>query len=180
MKDRIKALLINGLKASEIAKIVGCSAGYISQLMKDPVFQQEVAEALAIISESCTEEEHIDKHYERVEQKVLISIEEGLAEASLGEKVRALEAINKRTDQKHARKNPIAQQALGVTVNVVSLSLPNHAAQAVKPVVTLNEKQEIIAINNKPLAPMSSDAVKTLFAARQAVITDDINVVAEI
>jgi len=180
MKDRIKALLINGLTAAEVAKIVGCSGSYISQLLKDETFKQEVEEAKLLVSQEMSEEEHIDKHYERVEQKVLLSIEDGLVDASLGEKVRALEAINKRTDQKHARKHPVAQAGANIQVNVVSLMLPNHAAKAIQPNVTLNEKQEIIAINNKPLAPMSSDAVKNLFAARQVVITEDANIVAEI
>jgi hypothetical protein len=68
-----------------------------------------------------------------------------------------------------------------INVNVVSLALPQHAlTHDRKPVITLNENQEIIAIGGQALAPMSSDAVKNLFAAKTAQPAIDSAVIAEL
>jgi transcriptional regulator with XRE-family HTH domain len=164
MKDRIKALLINGLKASEIVDIVGCTPSYISQLMKDETFIQEVTAGRLAIQETATEEQHLGVRYQGLEHKIITSIEASLAEASLGEKVRALETIHKRDELHYRRKVPLPGAPQQLTqINVVSLNLPSHLAIPLQATVSMNETKEIIAIDGKPLAPMSSDGVKNLF-----------------
>jgi hypothetical protein len=164
MKNRIKNLLINGFKASEITSIVGCSPGYIAQLIKDDEFKASVEEGKLAAQAERTEDEHIDTRYQSLEHKIISSVEEGLAEASLGEKVRALEMIEKRAQNKFARKYPAQPGNPAIQVNVVSLQLPNHAMRQIAPVIQINEQSEIVAIDNQHLAPMSSDGVKNLFA----------------
>jgi len=168
MKERILKLLINGLKASEVASIVGCSQAYISQLLKEDSFREQLQQGLLAAQTERSEEEHIEAKYQNLEYKILGSIEEGLGDASLGEKVRALEAINKRSDARFARKNPV-QQNPQLQVNVVSLQLPNHAMVKPQPVVQMNSQSEIVAIDNMHLAPMSADGVKNLFQQITAV-----------
>ena len=162
MKERILKLLINGLKAAEVASIVGCSQAYISQLLKDNNFREELRQGMMLVQAERTEEEHIEAKYQNLEYKILGSIEESLGEASLGEKVRALEAINKRSDARHARRNPIPQGPQ-LQLNVVSLQLPQHAMAKIEPVIQMNSQSEIVAIDNMHLAPMSADGVKNLF-----------------
>lgn len=173
MKDRILKLLINGLKASEIANIVGCSAAYIAQLCKDEEFVKAIENGRIEAAAKHTEEEHLDNRYEGLEHKMLSAADAALAEASFSEIMNGLEKINKRKDQLHARKNPAAPAQTALTVNVVSLQLPAHALPSnAQPTITLNEKQEIIAIGGQALAPMSSEAVKNLFAARSGKPSD--------
>lgn len=180
MKERIKNLLINGLKASEITSIVGCSPGYIAQLIKDDEFKAAVEAGKLAAQAERTEEDHIDTRYQTLEHKILTSVEDGLAEASLSEKVRALEVIHKRQDAKYVRKNPAQQQNPAIQLNVVSLQLPNHAIQQHQPVIQMNAQSEIVAIDSMHLAPMSSDGVKNLFAQITAARSDQKAIVAEI
>lgn len=179
MKERIRNLLINGFKQSEIAGIVGCAPGYITQLVKDPEFAEAVNAAKIAMQSDKTEEEHIDLRYQNLEHKLLTSIEDGLCEASLGEKVRALEALNKRRMDTFTRKNPAANAGIVVHNNIVNLSLPHHAARALVPIVEVNTANEIVAIDNRPLAPMSAVGVKNLFqqivtakAEQQAILAE--------
>lgn len=163
MKNRIRNLLINGLTASEICTIVSCSPSYVSQLLKEEEFRKEVEAGKIAAQEQRSEEDHIDTRYQNVEHKILTSIEGSLEEASLGEKVRALEMIQKRQDSKFMRKNPAPEAGTSITMNVVSLQLPNQAARQQLPLVQMNSDSEIVAIDGKVLAPMSSDGVKSLF-----------------
>jgi len=84
MKERILKLLINGLKASEVASIVGCSQAYISQLLKEDSFREQLQQGLLAAQTERSEEEHIEAKYQNLEYKILGSIEEGLGDASLG------------------------------------------------------------------------------------------------
>lgn len=179
MKDRIRNLLISGLKPSEIASIVGCTPSYVSQLLADAEFKASVQEGIIAAQAEKTEEDHIDNRYQNLEHKILSSVEESLSEASLMEKVRALEMINKRQDSRHARKNPAPTGPI-VNVNVVSLALPQQALLHRAPIVQMNGNKEIVAIDNQPLAPLSSDGVKNLFAQITASKQEAAAVLAEI
>lgn len=167
MKDRVKQLLIKGYKASEISGIVGCSPSFISQLLKDEEFLKEVEAGKLVDQAEKTEETHLDNRYERVEHKLLDAMIDTMESASLGEITRAVEVINKR---KEAKRAPPAQTNTGIQVNVVSLVMPAHALPSQQAAtITMNEKQEIIAIGGRALSPMSSDAVKNLFASKMPV-----------
>ena len=167
MKNRILALLINGLKASEIVGIVGCTPSYISQLANDPEFKEQVEAGKLMAAAERTEEDHIDARYQTLEHKLLTSMEDAMIGAELPAITQALSVLHKRTDMRHTRKNPVAPAA-GIHVNIVSLQLPAHAIAQGKAMVTLNTNNEIIAIDNKPLAPMSSTGVKALFVEKMA------------
>lgn len=181
MKERIEALLINGYQPTEVVSVVGCTPSYISQLLKDTDFAARVQAGRIASAGEADEEIHLDKRYDKFEHKLLTSMEDGLAEASLGEKTRALEAIYKRKATKHAMKHPVPTGP--VINNYVSLALPAQAVAQIKnmgPVVEINEQKEIIAIDNKPLAPMSSSGVKGLFAQIQERRAEDAKVLAEL
>jgi hypothetical protein len=164
LRERIKNLIISGLKPSEIVSIVGCSPSYISQLLADTEFKEAVQAGVIASAEKNTEAEHLDKRYETVEHRLLSAIEDKIPEASMGEVVRAVEAINKRKDDSYKRKNPVTPGP-AIQLNVVSLALPAQALKTlVQPVVQLNSQNEIVAIEGRHLAPMSAEGVKNLFA----------------
>lgn len=174
MRERIMKLLIGGLKASEIISIVGCTPAYISQLLSDPDFRQEVEAGMMLAATEKKEEDHIDTRYQNTEHKLLTAMEASLVsgEASLGEISRALEVVGKRREAKRIALQP-ASNVSPTQINIISLTLPTHAIPNHRPVVELNNQQEIIAIDAKPLAPMSSNGVKNLFekmaAAKQGI-----------
>lgn len=168
MKERIRRLLASGLKASEVASIVGCTPAYVSQLLKDTEFHKLVEADMLEAQEKNDEEVHLDTRYHNTEHRILTYIEKELPNAELPQLVRALEAVGKRQSERRKEKHPVAPAAVpGVNIYVTQLALPAHAIAAPAPVVSVNEKNEIIAIDAKPLAPMSADGVKNIFQQMQ-------------
>lgn len=165
MKDRIKNLLAQGVKAVDIATIVGCSPSYVSQLLNDASFKEEVQNIAIANAAEKSEDEHLDTRYQNLEHKLISNIETEMGNAEFPQLVRALEVIGKRNGEKARAKLPApANNGTGVNIHITQIALPAHALQLPAPVIQLNEKNEIIAIDAKPLAPMSSDGVKNIFA----------------
>lgn len=161
MKERILNYLAAGLSPVKAASIVGCSPSYVSQLCKDAGFQAELEQKILNKPEDAAEND-IDTKYQSLEHTVLKAMEDAVIGAELPALTRALEVISKTRDMKFQRKNPQQVNPLGITnLNVISVSLPAHALQ--QPTVEMNSQGEILAINNRALAPMSSDGVKNLF-----------------
>lgn len=160
MKERIKAYLADGLKPADVATILGCSPGYVSQLMKDENFKAEVEAAL--LANSKPQDEVLESRYHSLEHNIVKRMNEELAGAEIGDLTKALDSVTRANDARYKRKHPALQQP-GVNVTQVAhIYLPQHVMPA--PVMTLNEKSEVVAIDNKPLAPMSASGVKNLFA----------------
>lgn len=159
MKDRIRAYLADGLTAAQTATIIGCSPAYISQLMKDEDFKASVAAAL--IDNQKPVDEVLATRYTSLEHSIVQRMQEELPGAELPHLTKALEAVTKAQDMKFKHKNPGLGNGNTIIQNVVSVSMPAHALP--KPVVQVNEKSEVVAIDNRPLAPMSSGGVRNMF-----------------
>lgn len=164
MRNRILNYLASGIKPVQVATIVGVSPGYISQLLKEEAFKEEL-ELLVLQKPSDAEETDLDNKYVSLEHSILRGIEEAIPGSELPALARILDSVTRRQEARFQRKHP-AQNPFGGggNVTVVQISLPAHSIPA-EPVVEINQQGEILAINNKPLAPMSSDSVKNLFAA---------------
>ena len=158
MKDRIKSYLADGLKPAQITSILGCSAGYISQLLKDETFKAEVM--LQAEENPRLPDEKLESKYESLEHQIINEMMNQVSGQELPVLTRALDSVVKARDMKHVQRNPTARQPL-VNVNIVSLQLPPHAVK--QPVIHMNEQREVIAIGENALAPMNSDRVKNLF-----------------
>lgn len=158
MKDRILNYLASGLQPAQISSILGCSPAYISQLLKDPDFKAKVEAAM--IDNKTPADEALDNKYEALEHTIVKEMQAQVIQAELPHLTKALEAVTKAQDARAKRKNPGLQQAT-ILQQVVQISVPQHAIAA--PVLTLNEKSEVVAIDSKPLAPLSAGGVKALF-----------------
>lgn len=167
MRERILNYLSSGIKPAQVATIVGCSPAYISQLVKDSGFQEELA-ALIADKPALAEEIDLDNKYVSLEHQILRSIEEALPGAELPALGRILDAVTKRQDMRAGRKNPIiaSTQYGPIGVQIVQLQLPEHVLR--QPVIELSSNKEIISIDSRNLAPMASDAVKNLFSGIKA------------
>lgn len=163
MRERILGFLAQGVSQKDTAEIVNCSASYISQLLADQDFLDELSEAVEKLPKS-TEEEHISKKYEVAEHKVLASILGSLEDAKLGEKTRLLEVIAKR--QMEVKKLNIlpALAASQRNVQIVNLQLPAIFQKTLNPTIEMNSDSEVIAIGGQNLAPLAGEGVKNLFA----------------
>ena len=162
MRNRILSYLSSGIKPAQVATIVGCSPGYISVLLKEEAFITELNDRVLQKPEDA-EEKDLDNKYISLEHNILKQVEDAIIGAELPALTRALEVVSKRQDLRMQRKMPVQHaNALGTAnFQFITVSLPNHALPP--PVILLNEQKEILAINSKSLAPMSSDSVKGLF-----------------
>lgn len=165
MKERIKAYLADGLTGAQISTILGCSPSYISQLLKDETFKLEVEAAL--INNQKPADEVLETRYTSLEHNIVKRMQEELPGAELPHLTKALEAVTKANDSRFKRKHPGLLGNTGTNITqVANIYLPQHALPP--PVMTLNERSEVVAIDNKPLAPMSANGVKNLFAQMTA------------
>ena len=178
MRTRILNYLSSGIKPAQVATIVGCSPGYISQLIASEGFKAEL-EAMVVDKPQDGEEKDLDNKYLSLEHSILRQVEDAIVGAELPALTRALEVVAKRQDLMRVRRQPAMQpiNALGGTNSLfITVTLPSHALPP--PVILLNEQKEILAINNKALAPMSSDSVKSLFDSLKEKQTETARLVA--
>ena len=167
-QSRIADFLAKGLKPSQIASIVGVTAGYISQVQSMEGFADEVesrAEAIASTAEGQLEEQVLSDKYLAVEHKVLKQVEESLQYAEFPMLVNALKVLGDRRvnmEKTKAVKSAVGAGAAGAGVSITILQLPQHAI-AERVVAEQNNQGQITSIGGRVLAPLSSAATRTLF-----------------
>lgn len=160
MKTRIMKYLADGVKPVDISTIVGCTPAYVSQLLKDEDFKAELEEYMQTHSSAPdAEDTRLTTRYVNIEHKLLSAMEGAMADAKLGEITRALEVVAKRQIDVKTLNKPVVPTT---QVTMVSLTLP-ASSKIAAPKVIMNEAQEVIAIGNNVLAPMSSEGVKSMF-----------------
>lgn len=169
--DRVATLISSGLKATEVATIVGCSPARISQLISsDESFQLMLKGKEAEVMKEDAEDEALSLKYTAMEHQLLKQMSESLLNAELRDVTSALRVVAERQEKMKARtllaKNPgLLGSGNNNTYNVVSISLPSHALP--QPKMVMNSQMEVIAIGEQSLAPMGSQAVTDLFKRMQ-------------
>lgn len=163
MKERIKEYLADGLKPAQVATLVGCSPSYISQLLKDPDFLASTEELKS--TQNKPVDDMLETRYELLEVEIVKSMTDRLAEAEFPHLAKALESVTKARESKDKRRNP-SKYSQQPAVTIVPIYVPPHALAA--PVLSLNQQSEVVAIDNKPLAPLSAEGVKSLFEGIKA------------
>lgn len=167
--QRIAYYLGQGLRPGQVASIVGVTISAVSQYAgKDgpEEFKQLIKLEEEAARKTYKEEDNMGMRALALKGKILQSIEDSLAGASLSEQVRALEAITKHEEMMHKRSMPPGSTSPGVTNNtlVVSLTLPGHLAAIHKPSIIKDNENRVVSIDNKVMAPMGSNQVKDLFS----------------
>lgn len=168
-KERAASYLASGVPMGQVASILGVSPGYISQLMKEEDFKLMITAFQGDLGATAeVAEDTIAKKYEGLEHQLVKAMGDALPNAELPAITRALEVVAARQDRAKVRSmpanHPVHAQNIGVTVN---LMLPGHAIPAA-PVIEMNSKSEVMAINGKAMSPMSSNAVEKLFKEKKA------------
>ncbi len=165
-RSYILDLLSRGAIAADVARTVGCSPAYISQLSGDPGFAQELAEKRAgILAERNTRAQKVQKIHDKY-----LDIEETLLH-NLGNQARAnllkpieqmklLQVVAGKKEPGNSGQEALAQQN-NTQVNITNISLPSMIAAK----FVLNEKREIIGTEDgMSFAPMSGNSLKELSA----------------
>lgn len=163
-KDKIALLLAQGLSGSNVASMVGCTPAYISQLLKDESFKEKVYALRETEVPKKTDDELLATKYESMEHRLLGAMEASLENADLRDITNALKVVAERQNAREKRRIPANTANNTTNIQVVQIALPHQ----VIPTLTLNSKNEVVAIDNKPMAPMTSHSVAKLFQDIQA------------
>jgi hypothetical protein len=159
--ERITSLLAQGLKPAHVASIVGITPARISQLAKENVeFQNLLALKTAEAEKEDIEEKALSAKYHAAEHQLLDQVLQLAPVSELRDVTAALRVVAERQEKMKTRQNPIQQQQ-AVLQQVIQISLPSHVLQV--PEITLTKDREVISVDNRNLAPLSSDAVTSLF-----------------
>ena len=173
-QERIIGFLAQGLKAAQVASIVGCTPAYISQLCSaqdgPEGFKESLQEKVKeLTSAGDIEESSVSSKYLSMEHKLLQTIENRLGEAEFPHLVNALKVVGERQEKRAARKAGLSVAQHGnVVQNIINISVPAHAL----PEFRMNGNLEVTSIGDRIMAPMSSDAVRQLFKSRRLPAAD--------
>jgi len=162
--SRAAHFLAQGLGHSQVAALMGCTPARITQLSSSFEFQTAIEEAREKLSETpeVAEEDLLSAKYSVVEHNLLKQLGDSVSFMEPRDMLRALEVVSRRQEEmkKRLAMRAMPQQAQGATITV-SLTIPQHAV----PEYTMNQQGEIVSIDSKPMAALSSTGVKNLFAS---------------
>lgn len=167
-KSRVAALIASGLSNSSVASIVGVTPARISQLMTEEDFKLLLAQQQLEADKKDVEEVALSAKYLTAEHALIDQIMTMAGTSEMNEAVSALKVISQR--QLEIRKQAKAPVQSGtVTNHFVTLHLPNHIVnQPIIPTIQVTAQQEVIAVGDRNLAPLSSHSVTKLFQSMQA------------
>lgn len=162
MLETIIRYLVQGVSGKEIASIVGCSEGYVSQVKARDDFELlcEDQKKYLVVAE---QKEKLEKKYEDLEDQALKSLKENMPYAEFSEVTKLLEILHRKKQPNGVNvqiNNHNNTQNNDNRVQNVILQLP----QAAIPEIRLNSQSEVIGIGDESLAPMNATNVKSLFA----------------
>lgn len=145
MKERLIALLGNGVSPAIAASAVGCSESYVSQLLSDEVISAEVATLRFENLQAATTR---DKKMDKLEDSLLDKLETVLPMMMRpGEILKAVATVNAMK-----RRGSTAPEAMTISNQVVNLQLPQHTTIRFQ----LSASKEVIEVEGRTLATMPS------------------------
>ena len=149
IQDQIKNLLSAGCKPAQVAAAVGCEDSYVSQLMQDQEFSQEVVAAriLALTSQS-----ERDKKYDSLEDQILDKLQSQLHMIMNPDRlVRMLTVVNNAK-----RRGAGAEEGQFAPIsNVINLTLPTLIVNKYQ----TNGQNEVVEVNGQGLVGMPAQAL---------------------
>lgn len=164
--DRIANLLASGMKPVMVARIVGVTDSYISQLQADPDFKSALEDLKAEKAEQNSTEAEEDSilkdKLKGAEHRIVDHILSRLDMMADGHAIAALRTIGDRHDA--ARKHNLLTQAPALagsqmaTVRMVELTMPACAV----PELILGKNKEIVSIGGREITPMPINALQNL------------------
>lgn len=157
--SKIVNYLAGGLSVQEVASIIGCTPAYISQLAQKDDFKSALQAARIDAVEKSDEEEVLENKYLGTENILLDTLKATASMADFRDVAYALKVVSEAKDLKHKQKHPATQGQLN-TVNIVQLQIPAH----IVPEFKVNSQNEVESVGGKPMAPLSTEGVRNLFA----------------
>lgn len=164
---RVARFLAQGLKPTQVASIVGITPARISQIVKEEGFNELLAaeaERYSISDDEVAARQLLANKYMAFEAKLLDTMDASVALMEPRDQIRALDVVIGRQAKMAAATAALRVPEHAANQTIVNIMIPNHAV----PEYQVNGNGEIIAIDNKPMAPLPAEGVKAMFAQMRA------------
>ena len=164
-KNRIMNFLAQGVPAKDIPSIIGISASRYNEITQKEDFKLELANRIV----ECSEQPHVEEvalhtKYVAAEHSLIKRVMELAIDSDLKDCTGALRVVADRQLQIRKLEAEAAKPPEGSSVRVVHLTMPTLIVnQFNAPSLQLNSNNEIISVNGKSLAPLSSEAIMGRF-----------------
>lgn len=153
-KGKISDLLGTGLSIEKVAGAVGCDPSYISHLMADPIFANEVVEKRTVSLLAASER---DKNIDDIEDKLLTKLADLVDEGLIYKPAEVLRAAAVVNNMK--RRGVAAHENTSVAATIINLSMPT----AIVNNFIANTQGEVIKAGDQTLVTMpAQQLLKTL------------------
>ena len=157
MKDKITALLGQGHSPELVATIIGCDPSYISQLLENETFRNEVSELRVQSLQAASER---DKKWDTLEDKLLDKLHTVVDFVIKPREILALLAAANNAK----RRGATAQESITINNQVVNLLMPTKLTT----IFTVNQNNQVIGVGDKSMLTMPSKNIEALLAESQA------------
>lgn len=155
-REQIVEMLANGLNSSQVASTLGVSDSYVSQLLSDEAFAEEVESRKV---QQVAEDIEYDNKIDSVEATFLDRIEQKAPMANLQQSLQAFAVLNKAKRRKDSGVNRGVPQ-IGTVVNLqVNMNLV--------PQYLVNGKQEIVEVEGKSMISATASKLDEILAVRR-------------
>lgn len=152
MKDKIKALLGQGHSAELVATIIGCDPSYISQLLEDEAFRNEVSELRVRSLQAASAR---DKKWDDLEDKLLDKLHSAVDFVIKPREILAvLSAANAAK-----RRGATAHESVTINNQIVNLLVPQRLVQT----FTVNQNNQVIGVGDKSMLTLPSTKIADLY-----------------
>jgi D-arabinose 1-dehydrogenase-like Zn-dependent alcohol dehydrogenase len=142
-KDRILKLLGSGLSNDAVATAVGCDHSYISQLMAEDAFRDQVLELRAVALTAATER---DRKTDTLEERALSKLDAMLDWVTKpGDMLKFFQVLNAAK-----RRGTTATDNLVINQQIVNLQLPANALQK----LVMDARGEVVEIDGQSMLTM--------------------------
>lgn len=155
MQDKIISLISRGLSQIEVAKATGFSAGYISQVVNDPINLELIKEAQA---KTLSAKVSLDDTYDSIEAKAAeILLETIVTKGQLMEPMKLMKLMQVANTAKRRLSTDLRQEDTSSSYTV-TINLPNVAMPTLTLVKSANN--EVLQVGDLELLTMPSALVK--------------------
>lgn len=149
-KEQIKSLLGSGLSNEVVSSAVGCDPSYITQLMSDETFSQEV---VILRAAALTANSKRDRKSDGIEDKLLEKLEIAVDMGQIYKPMDILRAAAVVNGMK--RRGVPANESLNINNRIVNLTIPIQVIQN----FTKNSNGEVISVGDKTLVTMPTQTL---------------------
>lgn len=164
MKEQIKSLLKANCKPGDVAMQVGCDPSYVSQLLQDTEFAQEVFTArIDFLSKNTARDLNYDEIEDQLIDGLKLKISQGAAFFKTETLLRAISTIN----QAKRRSIVVNTNPGDTTINntIIQLTIPQHAIRQFQ----VNAQNEVIAVGQQELISMPAKALLDIVKEKHGV-----------